>query len=290
MLRVQRLSDILSGPRPQPPEAIVSGGFLDMEGSRLMISGQAKVGKSYWTLGLLRAIAAGTAFCVWTVPQSRVCLYYQMEVGPTWTDIRAWDLGQGMTMEQAYNLLYVTDREFERGHMGELAEVCLQEGVEVLAVDPLYMIHGGDENTSQEMKPILKMLDQLPVAAKIIIQHQGKDSSRGARGTSTFNDWPDTIVNLSGSPEALLVEVRQRNGGRPPDPFTVRLTGAPVRWEIKPDQADEDMVAILALLPAKAGDIERKLSWSQSKTYRTLANLRDQGVIANTRGLWLPTP
>ena len=284
---LRHLSALIAGPRPAPPEAIMSGGLLDVEGSRLMISGQAKVGKSYWANGLTMAIASGTQFGPWKAVRPRRVLLVQMEVGPTWQDIRVWEMAQGIQgpVGWADNFYHVTDRGFELGHMLGIARHCRELGIEVLCLDPLYMLHDANEDKSQEMKPILRAIDKIPVLVKIIVHHMGKQGDRGPRGTSTFDDWPDSMVYLKGNPDRLEVRAQLRNG-RTPEPFVMHLAESPMRWIM--GDADSPTEHLIRGLPAKAADLPDLLGVPHMVVARRLKALQEKELVVLEGGIWRP--
>lgn len=270
---------------PEPPEQLIGDGFLDVE-TRLLIAGKAKVGKSFVAIWLAGCLAGGQAFLGWQVPQPRRVAYIQMEVGRQRMRMRVWDFMLGFDMDVVGNNMVVwTDREFGLRYLPQLRDFLEEHRVEIVIVDPLYLLHMAKENAADEMTEVVKQVDTLapPAKAVVVVHHFGKSATAGPRGSSILDAWPDSLLYLEGKPARLKVTVNLRNGpGR--DPFLIGLVDDPKRFLLLDD--DGHLEQILPLLPAKQAALVTHLGEPKTTVNRWLHALEDKGLLVLEKGTW----
>lgn len=278
-----------------PPEEIISGGILDVDTS-LMLTGPAKGGKSFLAIWLIHCLATATRFLLWDVPKPRRVLYLQMEIGKQRVRGRFHDLARTFSLGLLKNVWVITDRAFDISEIGELVTILKEHQIEVLVIDPLYLIHGADEDKNSQMKQVLKVIGALigpVVRAVVLVHHQGHAGKR-ARGASTLLGWPDTLWNLEGeSPDRTTITgiYRSSKGG---DGLVISLVddppGFPHHYEIlstavakKDDEALEVLTIDKGLTTEQVGVA---LGRDRTTANRRLLALQEQGLTQRVEGLW----
>jgi len=109
----------------------------------------------------------------------------------------------------------------------------------VLILDPLYKLLGGDESSSQDMGVITDFLDEVIEGYNcsiLILHHPGKDIKKGGRGSSVLEDWVDSAIEMrktSKKGEALSVKLTPkllRHAELPPE--SIEATMVDFEFEI----------------------------------------------------------
>jgi KaiC/GvpD/RAD55 family RecA-like ATPase len=118
------------------------------------------------------------------------------------------------TVEQSQRFRIDIDADLQ-----EMAGWLKAEGIEFTVVDVLNKLHGGEENSSNEMTSIMAKFDELARLSGsdiCVIHHTNKTGS--ARGSSSIEGWADYIFRLEADPtdEALkTLYVRTKASGNP---------------------------------------------------------------------------
>ena len=161
-----------------------------------MLYGAAKAGKSIIAMQLARCIGVGEPFLGLETSQGRV-LYLQFEIGTSVLQDRM------RQVDKDYDNVYVGttfDMKLDsRRGQTQLELAIMEVAPNVVILDPLYKILEGDENDVHDGKIVTDFLDhmiELYGCSFLIIHHMGKDPSQGARGTSHFNDWHESIIEI----------------------------------------------------------------------------------------------
>lgn len=162
-----------------------------------MLYGAPKVGKSYLALQLARCIGVGETFL--GLPTTKgVVLYVQFELGEEILQYR-----MKFETKQDYGNVFVgtafdlfLDTENGRNRLWRALEA-IEPGV--LILDPKIKMIVGDEDKSAEMLPIRNFLDSVIEGfgcSIFIIDHSGKDESRRGRGSSIWEGWVDSYIQM----------------------------------------------------------------------------------------------
>lgn len=198
---------------------------------KMIIYSPAKGGKSYLTYQMARCIGGGLPFLGIPTTQGRV-LILQFELGASILQFRLQDTGQDY--ENVYvGTTFVMKLDTSAGQ--EQLKMALA-GVrpDVVILDPFYKLMVGDENESRDVRTVLDFIDEMMEPFKcsfIIMCHPGKDLGRGARGSSTLMDWPDSYIEMkrtSRAGEPLKIKVTPkllRHAELPPEPIEAELVG-----------------------------------------------------------------
>ncbi|MDY6988383.1 MAG: AAA family ATPase [Thermodesulfobacteriota bacterium] len=178
-----------------------------LEQSITLVSGWRGIGKSWFALGLLKAVATGTAFGPWQATEPARVLYLDGEMVPSDLTERLDDLGleaNGQDLpfyiySDAYsnllglpraNLLSKTWRE-------SMHRILTTRHIRLWILDNLVSTCPGiDENSQKEWSPVNDWLLSLRFKgiSTVLLHHTGKSGSQ--RGTSGREDNIDTSILL----------------------------------------------------------------------------------------------
>ena len=204
-------------------------GWLPKQG-KAMVYGQHKGGKSFLALHLARCLGVGESFISVPTTPARV-LYVQYEMGAVTLRDRMADTGQ------EYSNVYVGttfDMKLDSKVGREKMERAIKEiKPDVIISDPFSKTLGdGDENEVKSVRVVTDFWDEMIETyncSVINFHHMGKDPSQGARGSSLFGDWHDSVIELkktSKRGEPLRIRLNPkflRHAELPPKPIEAEL-------------------------------------------------------------------
>ncbi|MBU1145915.1 MAG: AAA family ATPase [Firmicutes bacterium] len=224
MKKPTRVDELMK--RRFPDTTLVEGGLL-FEGSRLVIGGETGAGKSYLTLQLELEAAAGEPWLgLWKVRKPLNSLLIQTEITEALlagkgSRLARWKAGAPIPE----NFWLSTEESFSIVQEAPgLERMCGELDINLVAFDPLYQMHSGDENMVHTIKPAEEAFDLVKGPNRaIILDHHfnkassftgGKPSVMWLRGSSAWAGWADTVMLLvgqPGAPQAKLHIVKARN-------------------------------------------------------------------------------
>lgn len=205
--------------------------------ARGLVIAPPKTGKTFFFLDL--AIALGTGGKVLGLPAHsrpvRVAIISR-EDGPQLVSERLHALARGRDVdwrEVDRNIRVNTVQQSQSfridnsDDLNEMAEWLRSERIEFCVLDVLNKLHGGEENSANEMTRVMARFDELSHlsgAQVCVIHHTNK--SGGARGSSSIEGWADYIFRLEANPDdetlkTLYVRTKQSSN---PAPKTMRYT------------------------------------------------------------------
>jgi hypothetical protein len=217
---------------PPPPDQVIADTFDT--GDKVALIAGSKMRKTFLLTSLCLHIAAGMPFLGWKTVKPRKILYVQLEVNPNHFHRRLKGLARryGIDAEAIGDRLKIVNGRSLRLHVEDLTQLAIREGAEVIVFDPLYKLVDGDENSAEDIKPVLAAFDRLANDAKaavIYCHHDGKGNAgdrnirdRGA-GSSVLSRDYDCCITLTAhrdEQDAIVVEQLLRNY-KPQDPFTI---------------------------------------------------------------------
>jgi hypothetical protein len=194
-------------------------------GDKVAVIGLSKLRKSFLVLQLAMHVAAGMDFLAWKVGKPRRVLLVQMEVKEAHFHRRVKRMAENISISRddlRENLLIVNGRgqEVTLEDIGILAD---EFRPDLIIFDPLYKLVTGDENSAQDMKPILAEFDRLAErsgAAVLYVHHDPKGQAgdrnirdRGA-GSSVIGRDYDCCITMTAhrdDPQAVVIETLLRN-------------------------------------------------------------------------------
>lgn len=205
---LRSVSAILAEPPIDQPW-LVDGLFA--VGSRVMITAQAKAGKTTMVLGLARSLLTGEKFLgryeVEPLAAGETVVFLDFEVHQN--TFRGWAEKMGLDA--------VADRLYRIGLRGEvnpfsdeesqawLVEQLREVGCRVLLIDPFAMAYGateaGSENDNSAVAAWWATVNQIATEAGVgevvLVAHAGKGASKSARGASALEGIPDALWYLT---------------------------------------------------------------------------------------------
>jgi hypothetical protein len=225
----------LNQSEPVLPDELV-GGVLH-RGSKMVLGGGSKVGKTWALIDLALSVSTGTPWLGLPCAQG-VVVYLNFEIQEGFFHNRLLDVAHAKNVELGENLLAWNLRGFARPAAELFAEVqerLAGRDVALVVVDPVYKLAlGGDENSAGEVGVLLNEFEVLATntgAAVAFSAHFAKGdallktSVDRISGSGVFARDPDAILTMTGVPNdegAFHVESTLRNC-RPLPTFAVRL-------------------------------------------------------------------
>lgn len=179
------VTDLLK--EPEEPDLWIVEGLVRHPTVSLVV-GPAKTFKSLLVQEMAVSVASGLPmFGLFSVPEARTVIYVQEEssrraVRRRFRHILAGhDLHPGAVAETLYT---VTNQGFEFDNPSTIQRL-VADGIEayepdLVIFDPLAEMHGADENSSREMRPILKVMKQLrdTYGVSIVVVHHNNKSNQ----------------------------------------------------------------------------------------------------------------
>jgi archaellum biogenesis ATPase FlaH len=213
-LVIKSFSEVINDITPEPAH-IIGGGILPRK-ALLLVTGQPKARKSFLVQNLALAISAGISFACFTIESPKKVLILSAEGGYFSNRERFKKMAAHVNNVIATNINVCFDANIK---LEEDSDVSLLKSKitslqpEVVIVDPLVKFHGKDENASNEMAKILNKLRELIEdngISIILVHHQGKDSSKNARGSSAILGEYDAHIKISkdGNDHSLEFDLR----------------------------------------------------------------------------------
>lgn len=171
---------------PPEPDPVLKGAFDS--GDKVMIVGGSKAKKTFFSLQLALALAAGFAmFLAWAIPRRRRVLIVQFEITELNYRRRVHQMCRtmGVCAEQVGGYLSVVSLRGHTVNEDHLLALGRHHAAEVIVVDPLYKLVDGDENKAEDLKPILRTFDRLAeeTGATVLYLHHNPKGTAGDRET-----------------------------------------------------------------------------------------------------------
>jgi RecA-family ATPase len=203
--------------QPKPRDPIVENVFDS--GTFVELIAPSKCRKSFFALQLANCIATGTKFLAWSVPRPRKVLLVNVELIPDRAHERESAMIRGLGI--ASNELSRLEIANIRGVKLEnpVASICAtirEKRPDVCIVDPLYLIHGEDENDQRSMTVVFQELSVAHTAvdcALVVVHHDAKgnpgDRQKRDRGSGTgimgrFSDSRILLTPHRDDPDGLI--------------------------------------------------------------------------------------
>lgn len=289
---VVSLGQFMDNP-PELPDAILEPDLL-YPGGKMEIYGVAKGGKSFLAQQLAMCIASGTDWVGYRVPRSCKTLYLQGEVSKVGLYKRLTKASQGYDQARVRAFLCTApDRVIgEREDVESLGRIIVENGIEVIVIDPLYHFLTGSESSGEDTGHFLRLLSYLQTvtgAAIVIIHHSRKsltfdgkvmDAGFGeAKGSTNLVQWPDTVVRL----HKVSKDVRElrwegvRHGIEPPDK-TLIFNGENCRFEVLTNNPAEVIINQLGEGPLNAKDLKALVMSETGLSLRQVERILNRAV------------
>lgn len=222
-LRLFTLGDLEDTPPPEP-EYFWRGAML-FRGSRTLIAGEPKLGKSAFVVALGMAAATGGQFLGYRFERPLKFVWLQAEIHEAFVSKRVLMAAQDLTPEQRVlareNFLtsgrcdidLLNDRDDH-----DVRALLDQVRPDIVCLDPVINFSSAKENDNTEVRAMLRRVDHIGEkfqCATILLHHVGKSREaktfHDIRGASAFRGWYDTGIMLSGDPSAMVCAYEMRN-------------------------------------------------------------------------------
>jgi len=198
--KVMSFHEIVNDESEPPPPIIDDGVLLDR--SLLLVVGQPKANKSFLALNMGVAIASGTDFAGFSVVDNHRVLFLSAEGGYYSNRERIKTITADIEEEDLQEIFFSTKVVPDLGNDSDdnIFKACIEEyKPKVLILDPFIRFHTADENSSSSMSNIFakirKLIDEHDIAV-ILVHHEGKNASKGGRGSSVIHAEYDSCITL----------------------------------------------------------------------------------------------
>lgn len=202
-LEIKTLTEIVND-NSEPPEALISDGVL-LDQTLLLITGRQKARKSFLALNFGMAIAAGESFAGFKIAKPDKVLVLSAEGGYYPNRERIKIMHKNLKNKSTDNFQIANSVRIlfdNEDNIVELDKVLKEIKPKVLIIDPLVKFHCSNENSANEMANVFRNLRTLMndnQISVILVHHDGKDESKGARGSSSILGEYDSSINISAS-------------------------------------------------------------------------------------------
>lgn len=296
-LTVISITDFLQ--RKFPPRKNLLSPWLPEQGI-CMIHAQRGVGKTFVSLGVACAVAAGDKFLLWEAPEPAGVLFLDGEMPAVALQERL----QAYTAEMKQGIitsLSILTPDLQQNGMPNIGTVEGQEAISRYITDKIKLIivdnisslvSYGKENEAEGWVPIQTWALKLRTQGKSVLFIHHSNKSGGQRGTSKREDILDTVINLRHppgySPEdgaCFEVHFEKNRGiqGNDVKPFEAKLTNGQdgsIKWETR-SLSDSTYVKVVSL--SKEGlsqkEIAEELGKHKSTISRCFQKAREVGDV-----------
>lgn len=242
----------------------------------IILSGPTKLGKTILCSNIGLSMACGRSWHGFEIPRPMRVLYSQQEVSYPWFRKRLIRMIEHLENDEydllKDNFLQATTKGLllDRGDHERIVRSWI-EGLkpDLIVLDPLFTYHTGNENSTQEMNRLIRVLQRIIQDYKVtivLVHHHGKPSavdlsgSERHRGSSVIGGAADgnlifqrvskTRYELAGSPDQYGELSFEMRNVRAPEPMILRRNEETL-WldRVKPD----------SVAKVTAGDVVRYL-------------------------------
>lgn len=250
-----------------------------------LLYGPRGIGKSFFALGLARAVAAGESFLGWRARRPRKVIYIDGELAGIDLAQRVAALGPAPPslgfLTQGFHRAALPDLGTQKGLMTLLGPWITEGPPLLLVIDSLSSTIGESRGAAERWAAARSCLLHLrAIGVAVLVVHHGTRNGE-PRGAKHREDVFDLVLRLNRPAgyrprEGLRAEVHFEKArslvGPDLDPFEVRMQTTPdgaAQWSRRPlGSAELHRVATLLGEGLNPNEIARKLGISKSKSYR----------------------
>lgn len=226
-----KYGDLLDDP-PEEPEMFWGERCL-FRGSRALLAGEPKIGKSRVALSMGATAAIGGEFLGQRFSKPLRFMWMQAEIHRSWLPERVQAVTRYMNkldIEKLRENLLISGRlsldlmhsERDRDNVRKALDV---HRPDIWAVDPIIEFSSVEENSNQEVSALLGHVNSISEefdCACLMVHHIGKPKAgqsldfNSIRGAGAFRGWYDTGLMISGDEKKPVFAWEVRNGKSPP--------------------------------------------------------------------------
>ena len=222
-----------------------------------IIFGASTAGKSFVALDMAFAIARGTEWNGCEAKTGRV-IYIAAEGAAAFSKrLRAYMMHNSLSGPLPFQIMADAPNFFLKDDAVAVAKSILSGGsADVIFTDTLAQTSiGANENSAEDIGKILsniKELHRATGALMMLVHHEGKDETKGARGSTSLKAGADVEICVSRKGEDRKITITKQKDGEDGKEWRFKL----IPLEIDPLNSDETS-CVLSYEPAKAKRIVR---------------------------------
>ena len=206
------------------PAPIIDDGIL-LDKTMLMIIGAPKNKKTFLAWNIAIALAKGEGFACFKVKEEKKVLILSAEGGKFKMRNRLRTMitnpNEDVLCNASYSNKLIFDLNDEESFQ-HLIDQVQTEKPEVIILDPLIKFISEDENSSVKMGQVFRrlrtLIDDFDISL-IIVDHTGKDSSKGARGSSVKRSEYDSAIYMRSKDNNSRLSFDMRHVETPDDEY-----------------------------------------------------------------------
>lgn len=231
-LPVLTLADIAQLP---PVEWLVEG--LMPEKSLAMMYGEPGCGKTFIALDMALSVAHQVAWQSQTVTGGQVVYVAGEGVGGLKKRIAAWHIHKGLNQQAPFVVVPSAVDLLDEHNTADLhltIQAVADRPVSLVIFDTLARSMTGDENSSQDIGQAIRAMDGIREAFNccvMAIHHSGKDSARGARGSSAILGAVDASMKIERVGETVSLVVEKQKDAEMLDPIWMNTLSVEVETD-----------------------------------------------------------
>ena len=211
-----------------PPVEFLVDGLLTDKGFTMMY-GAPGTGKSFIAIDLALSVAHGQPWQGQSVRQGAVLYIAGEGIGGFGKRWKAWERHHGKVDEPDLYLLPTAVNFREPEDIARLVASIedIDQPFSLVIVDTVARaIAGAEENSSTDMGLFVAACDEIKAltgGALLAVHHAGKDSSRGARGSTALLGAVDTSLMVGKSEDIVVLRTEKMKDAEPLDDINLRM-------------------------------------------------------------------
>lgn len=203
------------------------GDKLLVSGSKALITGKAGAKKSFLAMCLAIAFSANEhdgQFLDQPIACGKKVMYFNFEISEQMLQERFMVMMSNYEHRNLNNLFVSTTFDFrveDDTDRSNIVNYIMQYQPDVIFFDCMYKMHNMDENSEQDMKKIINLLDIfVSKGITVILVHHQNKNNRQERGSSVIKGWAETQIDID---KRGIIEFTKIRNAPEPDPIKVEF-------------------------------------------------------------------
>ena len=281
------------------PAPIIDNGIL-LDKTMLMIIGAPKNKKTFLAWNIAIALARGEGFACFKVKEEKKVLILSAEGGKFQMRDRLRKMITNPNEDILSNVSYSNKLIFDLNNeesFQHLIDQVQTEKPEVIILDPLIRFISEDENSSVKIGQVFQrlrtLIDDFDISL-IIVDHTGKDSSKGARGSSVKRSEYDSAIYMHRKDNNSRLSFDMRHVETPDDEY-IKFNSETFWFENSVNHnTDYNVLELVGSNPALeeselVSGYMRINKCSKQTAYRHIDKSVDSGLINQIERKYYPT-